>query len=259
MLAGEFRPVYAPERGRIAKIQVSPPAQVQDQTVLIQLEQPELSHALAQTGRELELVEEKIQRQAGSARDLQDALVLAQQKIELQTKLESLRQRQERLTLRAPIKGVVSQMDALQVGQWVSEHAPLMTLRSAQGLRVMALVPSENLHRLEEGTRATWVSNLPGSPSLELKLTRIDQTAIQQLPWPELASEYGGPVPVRKDAHQQLHPEGAWYQLELVSTSDQIAPTQQQAGQVLIEGTRESLLGRYLRHAAAIWIRESGF
>lgn len=259
LLAGEFRPVYAPERGRIAKIQVSPPAQVQDQTVLIQLEQPELSHALAQTGRELELVEEKIQRQAGSARDLQDALVLAQQKIELQTKLESLRQRQERLTLRAPIKGVVSQMDALQVGQWVSEHAPLMTLRSAQGLRVMALVPSENLHRLEEGTRATWVSNLPGSPSLELKLTRIDQTAIQQLPWPELASEYGGPVPVRKDAHQQLHPEGAWYQLELVSTSDQIAPTQQQAGQVLIEGTRESLLGRYLRHAAAIWIRESGF
>jgi len=256
LLAGEFRPVYAPERGRIAKIQVSPPAQVQDQTVLIQLEQPELSHALAQTGRELELVEEKIQRQAGSARDLQDALVLAQQKIELQTKLESLRQRQERLTLRAPIKGVVSQMDALQVGQWVSEHAPLMTLRSAQGLRVMALVPSENLHRLEEGTRATWVSNLPGSPSLELKLTRIDQTAIQQLPWPELASEYGGPVPVRKDAHQQLHPEGAWYQLELVSTSDQIAPTQQQAGQVLIE---ESLLGRYLRHAAAIWIRESGF
>ena len=259
LLAGEFRPVYAPERGRIAEIRLSPPAQVQSQTVLIQLEQPELSHALAQTSRELELVEEKIQRQAGSARDLQDALVLTQQKIELQTKLASLRQREERLTLRAPIKGVVSQMEALQVGQWVSEHAPLMTLRSEQGLRVMALAPSENLHRLEEGTHATWVSNLPGSPSLELKLTRIDQTAIQHLAWPELASEYGGPVPVRKDVHQQLHPEGAWYQLELVSTSDQIAPTQQQAGQVLIQGTRESLLGRYLRYAAAIWIRESGF
>lgn len=259
LLAGEFQAVYASERGQVETMLVTPGTRVQAQTPLLKLVQPELAHAISQTTRELSLVEERIQRQAGSARDLQDALVLTQQRMELQTRLQKLRQREERLTVRAPIQGIVSQMDSLQAGQWVSENAPLMTLRSEQGLRVMALVPAADLHRIEEGARASWVSNLPGSPHLSLQLTRIDQTALQQLMWPELASEYGGTVPARKDAHQQLRPEGAWYQLELVSTKAQIAPTQQQAGQVLIEAQSQTWLGRYWQLAAAIWVRESGF
>ena len=259
LLAGEFRPVYATERGRVSEILVSPGAQVQAQAPLLRLEQPEMQHAISQTMRELALVNEKVLRQAGSMRDLQDTLVLAQQQQELQTRLLNLRTREGRLALRAPIQGVVSQMETLQIGQWISENAPLLTLRSELGLRVMALVPAEDLHRIETGTTATWISNLPGSPRLDLQLTRMDLTAVQSLLWPELASDYGGPVPTRKDAHQQVHPEGAWYQLELISTSADIAPTQQQAGQVSIRARTESLLGRYWRHATAVWVRESGF
>jgi len=259
LLAGEFRPVYAVEKGQVAEILVKPGTRVESQTPLVRLVQPELSHSIAQTRRELDLVNEKIQRQAGSARDLQDALVLAQQQAELQTRLDSLQKKIERLTLLAPIKGQISQMESLQTGQWVSENSPVLTLRSEQGLRVMALVSSSDLHRLETGTNAVWISDLPGSPRLELKLTRIDQTAVQHLLWPELASEFGGPVPARKGAHQQLKPEGAWYQIELVSAKHEIAPAQQQAGQILVQAKSESVMGRYLRHAAAIWVRESGF
>jgi putative peptide zinc metalloprotease protein len=259
LMAGEFQPVYANERGRIAEILVAPKTRVAQDAPMLRLEQPELVHEIAQTRRELDLVEDKIQRQAGSPRELHDALVLTQQRKELQTRLLRLRHREERLTVRAPLQGMVSQMESLQIGQWVSENAALMSLRSEQGLRVMALAPADDLHRLGEGSRATWISNLPGSPRLELKLTRIDQTALQQLMWPELASDFGGPVPARKDAHQQLRPEGAWYQLELEATSKNMAPTQQQAGQVLIQANSESWLGRYWRQATAIWIRESGF
>lgn len=259
LLAGEFQAVYASERGQIEALLVEPGTRVEAQTPLLKLAQPELAHAISQTTRELSLVEERIQRQVGSARDLQDALVLTQQRVELQTRLQKLRERQERLTVRAPIRGIVSQMENLQAGQWVSENAPLMTLRSEQGLRVMALVPAADLHRIKEGAEAAWISNLPGSPRLSLELTRIDQTALQQLMWPELASDYGGTVPARKDAHQQLRPEGAWYQLELVSIKAQIAPTQQQAGQVLIQAQAQTWLRHYWQLATAIWIRESGF
>lgn len=259
LLAGEFQAIYAHERGQISDILVKPRSQVAAQTPLVRLIQPELAHAISQTDRELRLVEEKIQRQAGSTQDLKDALVLTQQRMALQTRLQSLRQREERLTVKAPIQGVVSQMETLQPGQWVSDNAPLMTLRSEQGLRVMALVPSANLHRIQEGASATWISDLPASPRINLKLTRIDQTAVQQLMWPELASEFGGPVPTRKDAQKQLHPEGAWYQVELISSSTQLGPAQQQAGQILIQAKSESWLGRYWRLAAAIWIKESGF
>ena len=259
LLAGEFQPVYAPERGRVVSLSVKPGDRVAAGARLVQLEQPELAMALDKTRRELALVEEKIQRQAGSARDLQDALILSQQQIELQTRLESLQARLERLSLNAPIEGVVSRLEPLQNGQWVSDHAPLLTLRSEQGLRVMALVAAEDLHRIEEGAKAQWVSDLPGSAVLPLELQRIDQTAAQQLLWPELASEFGGPVPARKDHLQQLRLEGAWYHLELASAGKALAPTQQQPGKVLIQARRESLLGRYWRHAVAVWIRESGF
>ena len=259
LLAGEFRPIYAPERGRIHEILVQPRARVNRATPLIRLEQPDLQHTLGQTQRELALVEERIQRQVGSSRDLQDALVLTQQKEELKTKLFNLQQRTQRLTITAPIQGIVSRQETLQTGQWVSENAPLMTLRSEQGLRVMALVSADDIHRIQEGAEATWISNLPGSPVIALRLQRIDRTALQHLVWPELASEYGGTVPVRKTANQQLRPEGAWYQLELESTAEQAAPTLQQAGLVQIKARPESVIGRYWRHAVAIWIRESGF
>lgn len=259
LLAGEFRPVFVKEGGQISEILVRPGARVDNQTPLVRLTQPELAHALSQTHSELALVQAKIQRQAGSARDLQDALVLTQQEMALQTRLFSLMQKAERLVLRAPIQGQVSQMDNLQIGQWVSENSPLLTLRSEQGLRVMALVPSDDLHRVEEGAQATWISNLPGSPRLDLTLRRIDQTAVQQLLWPELAADFGGVVPVSQDANHVRRPLGAWYQVELAASAPQLAPTQQQAGQILIEAKAETVMGRYWRHAAAIWMRESGF
>ena len=259
LLAGDFRPIYAPERGRVLEILVQPGARVNSPTPLILLEQPDLEHAMGQTQRELALVEEKIQRQVGSSRDLQDALVLAQQKEELKTRLLNQQERRQRLTITAPINGIVSRQETLLTGQWVAENAPLMTLRSEQGLRVMALVSADDIHRIHEGAEATWISNLPGSPVVALRLQRIDRTAVQHLVWPELASEYGGPVPTRKAAQQQLRPEGAWYQLELESTSEQVAPTMQQAGQVQIKAQPESVIGRYWRHAMAIWVRESGF
>lgn len=259
LLAGEFRPVFVTEGGQISEILVRPGTRVESQTPLVRLIQPEVAHALSQTRSELALVQSKIQRQAGSARDLQDALVLTQQEMALQTRLASLMQKAERLVLRAPIRGQVSQMDNLQIGQWVSENSPLLTLRSEQGLRVMALVPSDDLHRIEVGAQATWISNLPGSPRLDLTLRRIDQTAVQQLLWPELAADFGGVVPVSQDANHARRPLGAWYQVELAAADTQLAPTQQQAGQILIEARAETVIGRYWRHATAIWVRESGF
>ncbi|MEN9762194.1 MAG: hypothetical protein RI906_2020 [Pseudomonadota bacterium] len=256
--AGEFRTVYATEQGRVLEVLVNQRDEVRRGAPLIRLEQPEIEHALMQTRRELGLVEERIARQVGSTRDLQDAMVLTQQRLELLTRLDSLLERRARLNLMAPIDGRISHVERLQPGQWVSQSAPLLTIRSAQGLRVMALVSDEELYRLEQGASAVWISDLAGAARLELKLARIDYAALQTLPWPELASDFGGPVPTRR-VQQSLRLEGAWYQVELVPLDENRAPSLQQTGRVLVEAKPESLAGRYWRHAAAVWIRESGF
>ena len=58
LTAGEFRPVYSMEQGRITELSLTPLAQVAAGSTLLKLEQPELDHALAQSQRELALVEE---------------------------------------------------------------------------------------------------------------------------------------------------------------------------------------------------------
>jgi putative peptide zinc metalloprotease protein len=256
--AGDFRTIYAPEAGRLVSIAVSQRDRIEKGSDLVQLEQPEIEHAIAQTRRELSLIEEKIARQVGSARDLQDAIVLSQQRAELLTRLESLADRKTRLRLVAPMAGTVSHVERLQPGQWIGQNTPLLTLRSQEGLRVVALVSSEDLHRLEPGASAVWISDLAGSARLDLRVSRIDYTAIQSLPWAELASDFGGPVPTRK-VQQQLRPEGSWYQVELEPLDQSQAPRLLQTGRALLEAKPESLIGRYWRHAASVWVRESGF
>ncbi|MDH4375235.1 MAG: HlyD family efflux transporter periplasmic adaptor subunit [Ramlibacter sp.] len=256
--AGDFRTVFAPEQGRVVSVAVGQRDPVKPGDLLIRLEQPEIEHTLLQSQRELSLVNEKIARQVGSTRDLQDALILSRQREELQTRIQGLADRQARLQLRAPIQGNVSRIEPLQKGQWVSQNTPLLTLRSEQGVRLIALTSTEDLYRFEDGARAVWISDLPGAPRLELKLVRIDYTALQSLPWPELATDYGGSVPTRK-VQQGLRLEGAWYQIELEPLDDTQAPALQQTGRVLLEAKSESILGRYWRHALSIWIRESGF
>lgn len=258
LLAGDFRVVHSPEAGRVVSVHASHRDQVEPGRVLVRIEQPEIEHGIAQTRREMSLVEEKIQRQVGSLRDRQDALVLTQQRDELRARLAALVDRQTRLQIAAPIGGMISQIEPLQRGQWVAQHAPLATVRSEHGLRLMALVSAADLHRLESGAQATWMSDLGSDKPRAVRLARIDYTAIQTLPWPELSSEYGGPVPSRK-VQQVLRPEGAWYQVELEAVDDIPAPRLQQTGRVRIDARAESLISRYWRHAAAVWIRESGF
>lgn len=256
--AGDFRVMYAPEGGRVSAVHVQARDTVEPGVPLLTLQQPELEFAVAQVQRELSLVEEKLRRQAGSSRDLQDLGILAEQRSELLTQLAVYADRQAKLRLKSPLRGTVSHVERLQSGQWVSQNAPLLTIKGREGLRVVALASAEDLHRLQQGAPAVWVSDLAGGPRLDLKLSRIDHGAIQTLAWPELASDFGGPIPARK-VQQQLRPEGAWYQIEFEALDESRAPLLQQTGRVRVQAPPESLLQRYWRHAASVWVRESGF
>lgn len=105
---------------------------------------------------------------------------------------------------------------------------------------------------------ATWISDLPGTQSVKLKLERVDDTAIQVLAWPELGSDFGGSIPTRKQ-QDLLQVQGAWYQAHLVPLRPQDAPSLRQTGRVVLQAKPESIVGRYGRYALSVWVRESGF
>lgn len=74
---------------------------------------------------------------------------------------------------------------------------------------------------------------------------------------PYLASIYGGPVAVRKDARGRLQAEQSVYRVEL-DVADRPEPLGQTVtGQVQISGTPRSMASRMWDRVVAVAIRES--
>jgi putative peptide zinc metalloprotease protein len=160
---------------------------------------------------------------------------------------------QARLTLTAPINGTAIDLShAVQPGQWISPKEPIMGLQS--GSQIEAYVAEEDLPRIAVGASATFISEGTAG-SRPATVTSIDRTAVKSLTDPELAVPYGGGVPARFD-NKALVPDVAVYRVRLsVEASTITAPLR---GQVHIDGERRSLVGRALRAAAAVVIREWG-
>lgn len=257
--AGTFQQVFPPEAGQVREILVRPGERVQPGQVLLRLDNPALAQEITQVEQQLDLVQTQEARRAGSERDLRDSPVLAQKAAQLRTRLQSLRERQDQLAVKAPVGGRLSQVQSLRVGQWVARDTPLASVRADDGVRVIALATEADLPRLQAGAPGQWISDFGLRAPLALQVVRIDEAAVSVLPYPELASDHGGPIAARALGPGQLRPEQAMYRVELAPVAPTAAPSQREPGQLHVEAPPRSLLADGLRHLAAVLIKESGF
>lgn len=147
----------------------------------------------------------------------------------------------------------------LQVGQWVARDLPLVSVRADDGVRVVGLATESEVHRIRQGAQARWISDTGMRAVLTLQVTRIDDAAVSVLPFPELASDHGGPIATRKLGDGLWRPQQALYRIELAPVSATPAPAQREPGVLRVEAPPRSLLMEGLRHVAAVLIKESGF
>ncbi len=257
--AARFQEVFPPEPARVLAIAVRPGDRIEAGQVLFRLESPSLAQELAQAERQLAMVQAQDARKAGSETDLRDSPILAQKAQQLHARLQALRERQAQLEVRAPVAGRASRIQDLQAGQWVSRDEPLVSVRSDEGVRVVGLATESEVHRIRQGAQARWISDTGLRPALSLLVTRIDDTAVSVLPFPELASDHGGPIATRKVADGLWRPQQALYRVELAPLDAASAPAQREPGVLRVEAPPRSLLVEGLRHVAAVLIKESGF
>lgn len=261
--AGSFQQVFPPEAGQVSEVLVRPGEPVQAGQLILRLDSPALAQDIAQAQRQLALVQTQEARRAGSERDLRDSPILAQRAEQLQTRLDALQARQAQLAVKAPVAGRVSQLQPLRVGQWVARDTPLASVRADEGVRVIALATEADLPRLHAGAQGQWISDFGLRAPVALKITRIDEAAVSVLPYPELASDHGGPIAARAlgqgQGADQLRPEKALYRVELTPLAATAAPSQREPGQLHVDAPSRSLLADGLRHLAAVLIKESGF
>lgn len=246
--------LYAPEPALLRSIEVSEGQSVETGAVIATLSQPDTALRLTQTENRLRVLKYEL-----SAMGFDDEFRARSKAIaeELETTLAAraaLQAELDRLTIRAPQDGIVIDLSPnLQPGQWINSREAIAGLR--QGAVIEAYVNETDLAGLAVGDSSQFIPEGSGA-ALSATIAAIDRVAIKTLSEPILATQYGGTVAARFD-HKGLVPEHAYFRVRLQPGDDVpvLAPLR---GQANMQGERRSLLGRAMRHAAAILLREWG-
>ena len=260
MQASTHRQVYVPLDGVVTAINVQQGQKVQEGEVLVQLHNDELQATVSALQLNLQLKRQLLERAGASAQALDNRLVLQGQFRQLQSQLEQALQQSAGLAVVAPVAGTVTFLDHLHVGLPIPANHHVLSLTGHGPPVTVALVGEDQVSHIDIGASARWYSSIDTDKPIDLVATNIAHSSVAALPFPALASTWGGPIAVRQSASQQLIPEQAFYRVELQPIQDQIgsAPTRETAGSVVIEGRPRSYLSRYLNKIAQVLIRESG-
>ncbi|SMF80510.1 putative peptide zinc metalloprotease protein [Tistlia consotensis] len=251
--------LYAPQPARIEEVALKRGDAVRAGDLVIRLGSPDLDYEIASAERKIGTL--RLQLAATNV-----SLDLAQRnKVALQSLEEALTQHagllaeKKRLTLTAPLDGRLAELpDYVEPGAWIAADEEFGLIVSAGAGEVEAYVDESDLWRFRKGAPARFYPADGRAPLSGLTVAAIDDTATRALDAKILASEYGGGVPVRRDEEGKLVPQKAVYRV-LLRAPHLPAPARAERGTLVIAGARESLIGRFWRHAVSVLVRESSW
>ena len=251
--------LYAPLPARLKQLHVQDGQQVEQGTLLLELESPDLDSRQRIGRSEIQTLQLQLRRQAGRSETIADLGVLEQQLAEAVAQYRGLAAQRQRLMIRAPATGTVRDLlPALQKGRWLSPQSVLARLIEP-GQRLRGYLPEEQLWRVESGAEGRFIADDPGRSALRVRLAEVDATGTPYIQLQALTSDNQGPIAVRRNAQQEAQPVQAQYGVQLQPLDALPAPSQPVRGLVILEGKGESVLGFVWRRVAALGVRESGF
>ncbi len=284
LLPAQEQEVFAPEPSRLARLHVAPGQRVHKGQILAELASEELDDDWRATQTRLRLVELKLARMVANRDDLQQIDVLKRERQQLQAKLAGLRQRRERLTLRAASAGEVRNMlPGLREGLWLGPRTMLLRIVEPGAARIAALAPETTIARLWPGSEGVFIADNPTAAALPVKLVEIGTARRQGRDITYLSSVHGGPVEAERDPQTgEIHTRVGMFPLRLLpqaqgapragkaglfttsanagaATAADMPCTQACRGHVVIQARAESLAARFARRLLSIFLRESAF
>ncbi|MGE5517976.1 MAG: HlyD family efflux transporter periplasmic adaptor subunit [Bacteroidota bacterium] len=246
--------VYAPAPAQLVEILVEQGQEVTAGAVVARLDNPDLEHRLAMTARRIGTLKYELSSIGFEDTFRNRAKAIAEELEGAIAEQAALQADQRRLELLAPLTGALGDLSpALQPGQWISPHDPLLSVGA--GAQVEAYVAETDLPYLAVGDEAAFIPESRAA-RITARVAAIDRVAVSTLTEPSLAVPYGGSIPARF-SDKALIPDTAVYRVRLTldGVKSVAVPLR---GQVHIAGIRRSLLGHAFQSVAAILIREWG-
>lgn len=262
--AAEIARVYPQRGGTVAEIRVKPGDTVKAGDVLVRLSSSELEHEAALTSGKLDIVRMRLSRRASDAEDRSKSLILEQELRTLASALDGIKKERADLTIVAPQAGVVAEFNsAVHVGRAIGRSEFVALIRGNGALLARGYVAQDDVSRLGSGNSGRFVPDVPGLPTIPVRLREVAQAGAATIEMPELASQYGGAIAVRPRSgdhgSRRLVPVNASYLATMAVAGDAAYPPVSARGVVVLDGDAQSIAGRAWRRIASVLVRESGF
>lgn len=251
--------LHAPEAGRIIECQLQQGQEVAAGAVLLRIDSPDLAHRIQVLDSEVRILELQQQRKASDEEYLESRALLERQLAETRSRLEGLRQQQQRLTLHAPFAGRIAFVEpTLRTGRWVDPSLTLVRLVAPGRLELEAFVEGRLLPRLDWNQAIRFYPDSLFEAPFEVQRTELEETNTRYLDRPYFASEFGGELPVRRDEEGRLAAETTLFRVRFEPLEDRQLE-QVERGRLRLALEPRSLIAGWWEHAAAVLVRETGF
>tara|TARA_R110002072_G_scaffold178580_2_gene334641 strand:- start:22513 stop:24639 length:2127 start_codon:yes stop_codon:yes gene_type:complete len=234
---------------------------VEANEILLILNSPKIEHEIETTLQEVDILKLQAKRIAASSEELSNIQIIIQQLQEARSKLNGLYEKKNELTIRAPLSGVVYDMQkSLHHGRWINERLPIATIINSDKPTIEGVVSEEGLARLHLQSSAKFIPENPQLNSIWAYVQEIDYANLQALDLQVLASIFGGKVPVQYDESNRMVPDKSVYRVRFnISPVEDVFVEQIIRGVVHVEGETQSFINRAYKLVASVLLRESGF
>jgi putative peptide zinc metalloprotease protein len=253
-------PLVSGDPAQIAKIHVRNGDQVAAGAPIATLAAPDLDRDAALHRVEIARLSVQMDRAMSDAQDMSNRAVLERQLKGAREALAGTESRRAKLVLRAPIAGVVVDVDTdIHPGRWLGGAEVVARIVTPGRYDVQAYAAQDDIWRLDNGASARFVPDDPAQASRAAKLVEAANSAAQNIDLPVLASTNGGPIAVASSDKDKLKPRQPVSRLRLVAVRDdgQVSTTPQSVpGRVIIDAAGQSLLSRAVKWVGSIVARE---
>ncbi len=244
---------------QVKQVLVREGQQVRAGDLLFDLQAPELQAQSLAVQARIAGLEAQLERAVSNA-GLIERVPLWQQELQAaQSLLLSLQEEGARLQVKAPHAGVVHDVETgLYPGAWVASRQILARVVDNSQAQAQVYVSENDVARIKVGASVRVFTHRADTTVFQATVESIDNTATRQLPYPMLASTYGGPLAARSGARGELISNDALYRVNLRLAPGQTVPDQLHLVHAEISGERSSYLAQMARRVAGVLVRESG-
>lgn len=227
--------------------------------VLFVLDAPEIRNKAERAARATEAYRAQLDGLAGNAPGGEKRASIAAQLSRQQAESDAQNAELQRLTLRAPVAGLLTDIDpTVQPGVWIKPNQPLAMLIDPDRWTVDAFVHPQDLPRLTLGARAHFHADGDPLNVAEGTVIALDDARTQNLPHPMLSATFGGPIAVSAKPENGLQVIDALYRVKIRLDAPP-AHNLMRKGSVTIDAEGDSPFAQFFTDALAVLIREGGF